>query len=156
ERRAGFRRAAGGSGLEGRELVAPLDDPAGAVAVVREALGAWAAATGTEHDTPASVLRPTAIVAESDSLALAAYEAVRSEGLAVGADVAVTGFGDAPVARVLHPGLTSVRLPLRTIAAEIVRRLVAQVRGEAVAEQGLSLDAELVVRESSGSVGPAV
>lgn len=135
ERRTGFRRAAAASELEGQELVAPLDDPAGAVAVVRELLAA----------------RPTAIVAESDSLALAAYEAVRSEGLAVGADVAVTGFGDAPVTRVLHPGLTSVRLPLRAIAGEIVRRLIAQVRGEAVPSQGLSLAAELVVRESSGA-----
>jgi DNA-binding LacI/PurR family transcriptional regulator len=141
ERRAGFRRAAAATatattaaGVEGVEAIAPLDDPAGAVAVAREALA----------------VGPTAIVAESDSLALAAYEAARSEGLTVGVDVAVTGFGDAPVARVLHPGLTSVRLPLRTIAGEIVRRLVAQVRGEAVAEQGLSLDAELVVRESSG------
>jgi DNA-binding LacI/PurR family transcriptional regulator len=140
ERLAGFRRAAAEAGIEAREAIAPLDDPAGAVAVAREALDVGS----------------TAIVAESDSLALAAYEAVRSEGLAVGADVAVTGFGDAPVARVLHPGLTSVRLPLRTIAGEIVRRLVAQVRGVAVAEQGLSLDAELVVRESSGSIGPAI
>ncbi|MFD0632655.1 substrate-binding domain-containing protein [Catenulispora yoronensis] len=115
ERREGFRRAVAALGVEAREAVAPLDDPGAVVGVVRGVLAATA--------------RPTAIVAESDSLAVAAYEAVRSSGLTVGVHVAVTGFGDAPVARVLHPGLTSVRLPLRAIGGEIVRRLVAQVRG---------------------------
>ncbi|MBP0449084.1 LacI family DNA-binding transcriptional regulator [Kitasatospora sp. RG8] len=93
--------------------------------------------------------RPTAVAAESDLPALDVYEAVRAEGLAVGRDVAVTGFHDTPLCRHLHPALTSVRLPLRAIAATLVRLLLAQVRGESVPAAGQVLAAELVVRASS-------
>ncbi|MBO1415112.1 LacI family DNA-binding transcriptional regulator [Streptomyces sp. FH025] len=95
--------------------------------------------------------RPTAFAAGSDLLALDAYEAVRAEGLAVGpGGVAVTGFHDTPLCRHLHPALTSVRLPLRVIAAALVGRLLDQVRGAAVPAAGVELTAELVVRGSSG------
>ncbi|MFI9332024.1 LacI family DNA-binding transcriptional regulator [Kitasatospora sp. NPDC052868] len=98
--------------------------------------------------------RPTAVAAGSDLPALDVYEAVRAEGLtvggaALGGDVAVTGFHDTPLCRHLHPALTSVRLPLRAIAAALVRVLLAQVRGRAAADAGLVLAAELVVRDSS-------
>ncbi|MBV2156714.1 LacI family transcriptional regulator, partial [Kitasatospora sp. SUK 42] len=94
--------------------------------------------------------RPTAFAAGSDLLALDVYEAVRAEGLAVGpGGVAVTGFHDTPLCRHLHPALTSVRLPLRAIAAALVGRLLDQVRGEAAPAAGLELATELVVRGSS-------
>ncbi|MGW2253376.1 LacI family DNA-binding transcriptional regulator [Kitasatospora sp. NPDC001660] len=94
--------------------------------------------------------RPTAVAAAGDLLALDVYEAVRAEGLAVGREVAVTGFHDTPLCRHLHPALTSVRLPLRAIAAALVDRLLAQVRGEGMPGAGLELSTELVVRASSG------
>ncbi|MEV7770650.1 LacI family DNA-binding transcriptional regulator [Kitasatospora sp. NPDC086791] len=95
--------------------------------------------------------RPTAFVAGSDLLALDVYEAVRAEGLVVGpGGVAVTGFHDTPLCRHLHPALTSVRLPLRAIAGELVARLLGQVRGEAAPTAGVELPTELVVRGSSG------
>ncbi|MFI9361954.1 LacI family DNA-binding transcriptional regulator [Kitasatospora sp. NPDC053057] len=96
--------------------------------------------------------RPTAVAAGSDLLALAVYEAVRSEGLAVGPrGVAVTGFHDTPLCRHLHPALTSVRLPLGAIAAALVGRLLDQVRGAAPPPAGVEQATELVVRGSSGA-----
>ncbi|MFD7901556.1 LacI family DNA-binding transcriptional regulator [Kitasatospora sp. NPDC059747] len=94
--------------------------------------------------------RPTAVAAASDLLALDVYEAVRAEGLTVGREVAVTGFHDTPLCRHLHPALTSVRLPLRAIAAALVERLLGQARGERAPGAGLELATELVVRASSG------
>ncbi|MFF3003496.1 LacI family DNA-binding transcriptional regulator [Kitasatospora sp. NPDC057940] len=129
-RRAGFLAEAARLGLSAVTAARPD------VAAVRELL------RGPE--------RPTAFAAGSDLLALDVYEAVRAEGLAVGpAGVAVTGFHDTPLCRHLHPALTSVRLPLRTIAAALVERLLGQVRGEAAPAGGLELAAELVVRASS-------
>ncbi|MEV6108720.1 LacI family DNA-binding transcriptional regulator [Streptomyces sp. NPDC051940] len=93
--------------------------------------------------------RPTAFATGNDMLALTAYEAIRAEGLTVGRDVAVVGFHDIPLCRLLNPRLTSVRLPLRGIAAELVRRLLAQVRGEPVPGKGLLLPAELIARDST-------
>ncbi|WP_037605245.1 LacI family DNA-binding transcriptional regulator [Streptacidiphilus rugosus] len=93
--------------------------------------------------------RATALVAASDLLALAAYEAVWAEGLTVGRDVAVVGFHDLPFGRVLQPPLSSVRLPLRGIASALVRGLLAQVRG-GEPSGGVLLPAELLIRASSG------
>ncbi|MEV7360712.1 LacI family DNA-binding transcriptional regulator [Kitasatospora sp. NPDC091276] len=129
-RRAGFLAEAARLGLSAVTAARPD------VAAVRELL------RGPE--------RPTAFAAGSDLLALDVYEAVRAEGSAVGpAGVAVTGFHDTPLCRHLHPALTSVRLPLRAIAAALVERLLGQVRGEAPPAGGLELAAELVVRASS-------
>ncbi|MER8103759.1 LacI family DNA-binding transcriptional regulator [Kitasatospora sp. NPDC094016] len=129
-RRAGFLAEAARLGLSAVTAARPD------VAAVRELL------RGPE--------RPTAFAAGSDLLALDVYEAVRAEGLAVDpAGVAVTGFHDTPLCRHLHPALTSVRLPLRAIAAALVERLLGQVRGEAPPAGGLELAAELVVRASS-------
>ncbi|WP_224274476.1 LacI family DNA-binding transcriptional regulator [Streptomyces sp. LS1784] len=122
--------------------------------------GAETAAAGSVVASVRALLRgpdrPTAFAAGSDLLALDLSEAVRAEGLVVGpGGVAVTGFHDTPLCRHLHPALTSVRLPLRTIAAALVGRLLDQVRGEATPAQGLELPTELVVRGSSGRSGGA-
>ncbi|MBV6695790.1 LacI family DNA-binding transcriptional regulator [Kitasatospora aureofaciens] len=129
DRRAGFLAEARRLGLTAVTAVRPD------VAAVRQLL--------------AGPDRPTAFAAAGDLLALDVYEAVRAEGLAVGRDVAVTGFHDTPLCRHLHPALTSVRLPLRAIAVALVERLLGQVRGEGVPAAGLELPTELVVRTSS-------
>ncbi|MFD9684622.1 LacI family DNA-binding transcriptional regulator [Kitasatospora sp. NPDC059088] len=134
-RRAGFLAETRRLGLT---AVAPSEaaPTAGRVAAVRELL------RGPD--------RPTAVAAGSDLLALDAYEAIRAEGAAVGpAGVAVTGFYDSPLCRHLHPPLTSVRLPLRALAAGLVTRLLDQVHGGAAPTGGLELPTELVVRASS-------
>lgn len=104
------------------------------------------------HALLRSSQRPTAIAAASDMLAVTAYEAIRAAGLVVGRDVAVVGCHDIPLCRILTPALTSVRLPLRTIASGLVARLLAQIRGERAPGQGLLLPGELVVRASSSRV----
>ncbi len=140
-RRAGFLAECRRLGLTAVTDVAPVGPlgvpPSSAVAAVRALL------RGPD--------RPTAFAAGSDLLALDVYEAVRAEGLAVGpGGVAVTGFHDTPLCRHLHPALTSVRLPLRPIAAALLARLLAQVRGDVVPTEGVELPTELVVRGSSG------
>ncbi|GAB7185809.1 LacI family DNA-binding transcriptional regulator [Kitasatospora sp. Ki12] len=136
-RRAGFLAEAHRLGLTAVALPGAEATAPSAVAAVRALL------RGPD--------RPTAVAAGSDLLALDVYEAVRAEGLAVGpGGVAVTGFHDTPLCRHLHPGLTSVRLPLRAIAAALVGRLLGRLRGEAEPAAGLELPTELVVRGSSG------
>ncbi len=99
--------------------------------------------------------RPTALAADNDLAALDIYEAARAEGLRVGLDLAVTGFHDTPLARHLHPPLTSLRLPLRTIATTLVGRLLGQLRPAGpLPERGVELPAELVVRDSSDHPAP--
>ncbi|MCG6495298.1 LacI family DNA-binding transcriptional regulator [Kitasatospora sp. A2-31] len=149
-RRAGFAAEATRLGLT---ALLPGAVPPGA-ALPAAGRTAAAAASGPGVAQVRALLqgpdRPTAVAAGSDLAALAVYEAVRAEGLVVGRDVAVVGFHDTPLCRHLHPALSSVRLPLRAIAAGLVGLLLAQIRGETVRGEGLVLQTELVVRASSG------
>ncbi|MFB7512257.1 LacI family DNA-binding transcriptional regulator [Streptomyces sp. NPDC056144] len=136
DRRAGFLRAAAAAPDGAFEIGVPDDDPAALTDAIRRLL--------------AGPDRPTALVCVNDWLALTAYQAVRSAGLTVGTDVAVTGFNDSPVCTVLQPTLTSVRLPLADIAHALVDRLITAVENPASAPtSGLLLPAEQVVREST-------
>lgn len=51
--------------------------------------------------------RPTAVLCLSDSIAYGVYAACAELGLAIPGDVAVAGFGDHPMSRLLAPPLTS-------------------------------------------------
>ena len=71
--------------------------------------------------------RPTAIVTSSDVLAAVAVNAAKSLGLRVGHDVAVTGFDGGFVQQMTEPMLTSVRIPIDRIAAELVGRCLREI-----------------------------
>ncbi|MGH3464140.1 MAG: LacI family DNA-binding transcriptional regulator [Kribbellaceae bacterium] len=102
--------------------------------------GARGAAKLLDADQPVD-----AIVAISDMLALGAMCEIARRGLTVGADVAVTGFDDSPLAAVVSPGLTSVSQPLDEIADALIRQLCDGEREPA----GRLLEPHLVVRGSS-------
>ena len=51
--------------------------------------------------------RPTAVLCMSDSIAYGVYAACAELGLSIPGDVAVAGFGDHPISRLLAPPLTS-------------------------------------------------
>jgi DNA-binding LacI/PurR family transcriptional regulator len=139
DRRAGFLQAVTAAPDGGFEVSVPQDDPAALSLALRRLL------TGPD--------RPTALVCASDWLALAAYEAVRTVGLTVGTDIAVTGFNDIPLCGLLQPALTSVRLPLARIATALVERLIVLVDTPGGTDQGpgVLLPAELVQRGSSAA-----
>ncbi len=94
--------------------------------------------------------RPTAVACVSDLMAVGVLNAAAAAGLTVGRDLAVTGYDDSSLAEFLHPPLTSVRQPIAEVGRILVELLLAQVRGESIAE-GVMLAPELVVRASSNS-----
>jgi LacI family xylobiose transport system transcriptional regulator len=102
---------------------------------------------GTELLTSAHP--PTAIFASSDLHALGVYEAVRSLGLAIPGDVSVVGYDDLAIAKWAGPPLTTVRVPLATMA-EQATHLVTRLRDEPeLAFSRVELATSLVVREST-------
>ncbi|MGW7019751.1 LacI family DNA-binding transcriptional regulator [Streptomyces decoyicus] len=94
--------------------------------------------------------RPTAVVCDDDNMATGVYSAAMSLGLAIGTDLSVIGFNDAPTASQVTPGLTSVRLPLEDLGDQGMRMLVG-LRGGVTADPE-PLPVTLVER---GSIGPA-
>jgi LacI family transcriptional regulator len=85
-------------------------------------------------------------------MAIGALSALREAGLRVPEDVAVGGFDDIPMSRYTSPPLTSVRVPIGTLGAHAVRRLVLAVgkEGRHLARRE-TLPTELIVRASCGT-----
>jgi LacI family transcriptional regulator, galactose operon repressor len=100
--------------------------------------------------------RPTAIVAASDLMALAALQAIWDAGLEPGGDVAVVGFDDLEAAALAHPPLTTIRQDRAGLGELAAARAIELVETGRVAERATTLPVELVVRASSGSARAAV
>jgi LacI family transcriptional regulator len=88
-----------------------------------------------------------AIFAGNDDMALGALRALKAAGRRVPADVAVAGFDDVPLARLV--GLSTVRVPLDEMGDEAVDALVGALeeRGEPAIHR--LLKPELVIRETT-------
>jgi DNA-binding LacI/PurR family transcriptional regulator len=91
---------------------------------------------------------PDAFVADNDAYAVVAMRTLQRRGVAVGQDVAVTGFNDFPFASMLDTPLTTARIPLRDIATCLFDRALHEIAG-APDEPGRLVTAPLVVRSSA-------
>lgn len=87
----------------------------------------------------------TAVVAASDTLALAVIAEARERGLRVPEDLSVVGFDDIPAAQ--GAGLTTMRQPLVEKGKQSARLLLDIINGEPGRE--IILPTELVVRDTT-------
>jgi LacI family transcriptional regulator len=94
--------------------------------------------------------RPDAIAACNDLMALGAMSAAQGRGLAVGQDVAITGFDDIPMAEHSHPPLTTLHQPIYEIATLLTEMLLAIIAGQTPEQSQVILKPRLVVRRSCG------
>jgi alanine racemase len=95
-------------------------------------------------------VRPTAVLAMSDAIAIGVIGAARELGLAVPEDLSVVGFDDLPVSRFTDPPLTTVHQPVRDKGVAAARLLLAAVAGTPRPEQRHEvLPTRLVVRGST-------
>jgi LacI family transcriptional regulator len=137
ERRGEFRREIERLGLDARDEY------------VRD--GDFSSASGYRETCELLALAepPTAIVAASDLMALAALQAIWESGRTPGGDVAVVGFDDLEAAALAHPPLTTIRqdrTELGTLAATEVIELVEQPDAP---PRNAVVPVELVVRAST-------
>ncbi|HVC00830.1 MAG TPA: LacI family DNA-binding transcriptional regulator [Steroidobacteraceae bacterium] len=95
---------------------------------------------------------PTAIFASNDDMAAAVICVARKFKLDLPGDLSVTGFDDAPVARMIWPELTTIRQPVATMAkmaADLIIQHGRRRRGWSEPVPRRLLDHELVVRHST-------
>jgi LacI family transcriptional regulator len=138
ERLAAFRREAADLGLEVPEEYVRLGDFSSASGY-REA-----------HALMALPTPPSAIVAASDLMALAALQAVRDAGAEPGREVAVTGFDDLEAAGLAHPRLTTIRQDRTGLGAAAADCVAEMIERPDERPPRRVLPVELVVRSSSG------
>jgi LacI family transcriptional regulator len=92
---------------------------------------------------------PRAIVCANDQTALGVMHTLARRGLNVPGDVAVTGFDDVPIARHLHPSLTTVRQPIEQMGATAFDVLYSMISGTG-SDPNVVLPVRLMLRESCG------
>jgi signal transduction histidine kinase/DNA-binding LacI/PurR family transcriptional regulator/AraC-like DNA-binding protein len=97
---------------------------------------------------------PDAIVAVNDRLAFGALQALRMRGVHVPDDVALIGFNNEPVCRLVTPPLTTVPLRMYERGRQAARMLLTMIEGGPVPEH-VSLPTRLIVRQSCGCLDPA-
>lgn len=102
-------------------------------------------------------VRPSAIFAANDAMAVGALSALRESALRVPDDVALAGFDDIPMARYLDPPLSSVHVDISALGEHATRRLLEAMREKANHQHcSETLPTTLVVRRSCGAAVPAM
>src|SRR6185436_8201905 len=97
--------------------------------------------------------RPSAVFAENDGMALGCLAALDELGLAVPADIAVTGFDDIPQAAFVRPALTTMRVRIAELGRGAMNQLAEAIAYPETARPVTTLlRPDLVVRDSCGAV----
>lgn len=89
--------------------------------------------------------RPTAIICESDSIAVHVVNIAHRLRLGIGTDLAVTGFDGVTLQRTVDPLLTTVQIPIDELATMLVRRLFREMEDRRNGEPGLMVTAGLAI-----------
>ncbi|MDH5821646.1 LacI family DNA-binding transcriptional regulator [Luteimonas sp. RD2P54] len=89
--------------------------------------------------------RPDAVFAANDMMALGCLFAFNQAGVAVPGQIALAGFDDIPLARYVHPGLTTMRVDIADLGGRALRALLDGNGGDPAPGP------RLMVRESSGA-----
>jgi DNA-binding LacI/PurR family transcriptional regulator len=92
--------------------------------------------------------RVTAIIANSDWLAMSVYRAAEDCGLTIPSDLSVIGHDDIATAELLNPALTTFKVDHFAMGARAAGQLMGMVGGEPLAVSDLVLPVTLVRRKS--------
>ena len=97
---------------------------------------------------------PTAMFAANDMSAIATIEVATELGLRVPADLSVVGFDNIPESALCAPPLTTVEQPIRKMGERSIELLLALIRGEQFEATHITLETNLVIRQSTRAWRP--
>jgi LacI family transcriptional regulator len=113
---------------------------------------------GSGHQAGALLMvggsRPDAVFAANDMMAIGAMLAFQEAGVRCPEDIAVVGFDDVPVAALVRPSLTTLRIRIAETGRGALNRLVGLINGDAGADgPDEVVRPELVTRQSTDMTG---
>jgi LacI family transcriptional regulator len=94
-------------------------------------------------------MRPTAVFAHNDLMAVGALEAIKEAGLECPRDISVIGYNDVPLGSALSPPLTTIRLPSLEVGKQIGETVLTLIADPGADVGVVRLPAELVLRAST-------
>jgi DNA-binding LacI/PurR family transcriptional regulator len=95
-------------------------------------------------------IKPDAVFAASDMMAIGAIRFIRDAGLNVPKDIAVVGFDDLPIPMVNELQLTTIRQPVVQFGFKAVETLIELIENDLPIIKRVLMDTELIVRKSCG------
>lgn len=93
--------------------------------------------------------RPTALFCTNDTIAVGAIKAALRIGLRVPQDIAVVGFDDSYICRIMEPELTSVRVDTEKMGRAAADALIALIDGQPDKAHNITVKTQLIVRQST-------
>ncbi len=100
-----------------------------------------------------STLRPSAICAISDDLAIGAMRAFKDQGLRIPQDMAMVGYSDIEIASLVDPPLTTVSAPAYEMGVQAMGMLKEMIITKKDRMENVTLPTKLVIRRSCGCGG---
>jgi DNA-binding LacI/PurR family transcriptional regulator len=97
----------------------------------------------------------TAVTCYSDLLAVGALQACADVGRRVPQDLAVVGFDDIPLASLVTPRLTTMRVPRYELGKMVMELLLRGMDADGCSEELFHVQPQLVIRESCGAQSSA-
>ncbi len=98
-------------------------------------------------------LEVTAVVLANDALAFGFMRVAQQRGMRMPHDLSIIGFDGLPQGALFYPALTTISQPMREMGRVACRRLFEAIEDPGRIEK-IEFQMELVVRESTGPVGP--
>ena len=92
--------------------------------------------------------RPTAVLTSNDLMAVGALQAAHAAHIRVPKDLSIIGFDDLPIAGMMHPPLSTIRLPRNEVAARAFAFLQRTLQGKTI-EPVEPVQPHLVIRSST-------
>ncbi|KAF7787261.1 LacI family transcriptional regulator [Pseudoalteromonas rubra] len=93
--------------------------------------------------------RPSAVFASNDYMAAAVLKLATQRALRVPEDLSIAGFDNAPIARHIWPGLTTIAQPVEEMTRQAVEQLILQISEPQEEVYHRVLEARLITREST-------
>ena len=93
--------------------------------------------------------RPTALFCTNDTIAVGAIKAIHRAGLRVKKDVAVVGFDDSSISRLIEPELTTVRIDAAHLGNLAATKLFELIDGKRVSKKQIEVPTKLIIRDSA-------
>lgn len=95
---------------------------------------------------------PSAIFASNDYMAAAVLKLATQRNIKVPEQLSIAGFDNAPIARHIWPGLTTIAQPVEEMTRQAVEQLILKIADPDTHHYHKTLEAKLIKRESTGHI----
>lgn len=105
----------------------------------------------TQYFMEECTAKPTAIISSNDIMAIGAIGYLREKNFKIPQKVAVAGFDDIYLGKIIEPNLTTYKQPLDQIAKEVMGLLIDKIKRLTTEEKRVLIQGELIIRGSTDS-----